>query len=617
MALKVKMMTGVFMDIRGAVGDLVFAHMREEGKRFETVLMEEEEALFLEWFARWVRLIGMNPDPDWPGHFYDFRGAFVAGVSPRLEAPIVYILGVPIELEGKWHWPDRFKMVGHPTLGGGVEACHRGRFRMPKETPENKPFRMAYAFCDDAWRRLVWWKRKRWFKEAWPKGVCPHSAFMTFNLRRRLCGLPILEIPGKLRTIPSDRACPVAVKENRWGHWRHQDDFGWVKGEAGEGFEVGDPRGAYKKTFEDWILAAPIYGDRGPGEPPEMMTSRIFFRTNEGFMLNQDGEDGLWIDFAVEGMSVMLDGWLIAYCGDTVEGFECVQPCGPIDVIKQSWHDIIISQMVWSKTEFSGVALWDGMNFEEFMDKKNVEWRGYVKGRGVGLRADWPDDAGEAEYEELAGKTIYPAVAGWATGAVMLRALPGPNEGAEVPLAKIEDSDDVRFCFTVEEVKELELTSLKNGCVQIPPTAGWWSVNLVDEWWKVQTSDDVRLVWSCSGGYEEYAPSVGFMFDVPEWERVLSIHIEHEGFALGGIGDQENLLTGYIRDFEHWEWRKIFEQNAGGDVVSTWSNALVSDWYVKNGTMWIRVFGPEFEEENGRSMHTDCIKAWAGYRWHD
>lgn len=610
MPLKVKMMTGVFMDIKGAAGDLVFAHMREEGRRFAVVLVEEEEVLFLEWFAYWGPKTGVNPDPDWPGHFYDWRGAFAAGISPSLYRKSRW------QVE-RWYWPDRFRMVGHPALGGGVEACHRGRFRVPKETPENKPYRMAYAFCDDAWRRLVWWKRKRWFKGAWPKGTCPHSAFMTFNMRRRLCGLPIMEIPGDLRTIPKDRSCPEAVKENRWGHWRHQDDFGWVKGAGGEGFEVGDPRGAHMKHFEDWILAAPIYGDREEGDPPEMMTSRIFFRTNEGFMLNQEGEDGAWIDVAVEGMSVMLDGWLIAYCGDSVEGFSCVQPCGPLEVEKQSWHDLIISQMVWDKTEFTGVVLWEGMNFEDFMDKKKIAWKGYVKGRGAGLRADWPSDAVAAGYEEIAGKSIYSAVAGWATGAGGLGTRPGPYEGVEVPLAKIADSDDIRFGFTVEDVRELEMISMKDGCVRIPPSGGWWSVDREDEYWKMETSDDVRHVWSCPYPFEDRAPSAEFKFDVPEHGKVISIEFEHEGFALGGEDEQENLCTGYVWDFEHWEWIKMFEHRAGADKVSIYRNEVIADWLTKNGVLMFRVFGPMFENGNGASMHTDFVKASAGYTWGD
>jgi len=194
--------------------------------------------------------------------------------------------------------------------------------------------------------------------------------------------------------------------------------------------------------------------------------------------------------------------------------------------------------------------------------------------------------------------------------------LPGPNEGGEVPLAKIEHSDDVRFGFTIEEVKELELCTLKNGCVQEPPIGGWWSVDLVADYWKVETSDDVRLVWSCSGGYEEYAPSVEFMFDVPEWERVVGIYVAHEGFALGGKGDEENRCRGYIWDFEHRKWIKMFEHSAGADKVSTYSNRVIADWLTKNGKVWIRVFGPEFEEENGRSMHTDFVGVTAGYTWH-
>ena len=61
-----------------------------------------DEAAFQRWYSDIAKKVGINPDPDDPQHFYDYRAAYKAGV-------------VPTEESG-WHWPSEFKREGHPRM---------------------------------------------------------------------------------------------------------------------------------------------------------------------------------------------------------------------------------------------------------------------------------------------------------------------------------------------------------------------------------------------------------------------------------------------------------------------------------------------------------------------
>lgn len=59
-----------------------------------------DEKAFQRWYAGIAKKTGLNPDPDDPRHFYDYRAAFQAGAKP----------------DSTGHWPSQFKRVGHPNL---------------------------------------------------------------------------------------------------------------------------------------------------------------------------------------------------------------------------------------------------------------------------------------------------------------------------------------------------------------------------------------------------------------------------------------------------------------------------------------------------------------------
>jgi len=59
-----------------------------------------DEAAFRNWYASVAKLQGLNPDPDAPEQFYDYRAAFRAGAKP----------------DATGHWPSDFKKPGHPNM---------------------------------------------------------------------------------------------------------------------------------------------------------------------------------------------------------------------------------------------------------------------------------------------------------------------------------------------------------------------------------------------------------------------------------------------------------------------------------------------------------------------
>ncbi len=67
-------------------------------------LPSQDEAQFQQWYATHAQQRGLNPDPDAPGQFYDYRAAFKAGAKP----------------DASGHWPSEFKKPGHENevVGG-------------------------------------------------------------------------------------------------------------------------------------------------------------------------------------------------------------------------------------------------------------------------------------------------------------------------------------------------------------------------------------------------------------------------------------------------------------------------------------------------------------------
>ncbi len=59
-----------------------------------------QESAFNLWYGRHAKKWGLDPNPDAPEHFYDYRAAFESGAEPNKEG----------------HWPSKFKKKGHPRM---------------------------------------------------------------------------------------------------------------------------------------------------------------------------------------------------------------------------------------------------------------------------------------------------------------------------------------------------------------------------------------------------------------------------------------------------------------------------------------------------------------------
>lgn len=67
-----------------------------------------QELEFQRWYKNMAAILGINPNPDDPRHFYDYRAAFQSGVRGP---------------DATGHWPSEFKLEGHPrTVIGGVDT---------------------------------------------------------------------------------------------------------------------------------------------------------------------------------------------------------------------------------------------------------------------------------------------------------------------------------------------------------------------------------------------------------------------------------------------------------------------------------------------------------------
>lgn len=60
-----------------------------------------DEADFQNWYRGAIRGTPINPNPDDPRHFYDYRSAYLSGVNGPNQTG---------------HWPSTFKLEGHPRM---------------------------------------------------------------------------------------------------------------------------------------------------------------------------------------------------------------------------------------------------------------------------------------------------------------------------------------------------------------------------------------------------------------------------------------------------------------------------------------------------------------------
>lgn len=61
---------------------------------------KQTESDFQAWYKYWSKKMNLDPDPDNPKHYYDYRSAWANDAKP----------------DSSGHWPSEFKREGHPRL---------------------------------------------------------------------------------------------------------------------------------------------------------------------------------------------------------------------------------------------------------------------------------------------------------------------------------------------------------------------------------------------------------------------------------------------------------------------------------------------------------------------
>lgn len=64
------------------------------------VIPSDDELKFQLWYQKYAKKLKLDPDPDNPEHYYDYRAAYKANAEP----------------DESGHWPSQFKLEGHPNL---------------------------------------------------------------------------------------------------------------------------------------------------------------------------------------------------------------------------------------------------------------------------------------------------------------------------------------------------------------------------------------------------------------------------------------------------------------------------------------------------------------------
>lgn len=93
------------------------------------VASHRPESEFQSWYEDMARRYDLNPNPDDPQQFYDYRSAFKAGASP----------------DATGHWPSTFKKPGHPNMVvGGFNVQTGERVAGTEQATEAELIRLGW-----------------------------------------------------------------------------------------------------------------------------------------------------------------------------------------------------------------------------------------------------------------------------------------------------------------------------------------------------------------------------------------------------------------------------------------------------------------------------------------
>ena len=87
------------------------------------------EVAFRSWYDEMARRHGLNPNPDAPEQFYDYRAAHKAGAKP----------------DATGHWPSDFKKPGHPNMVvGGFDVKTGQRVPGTRQASEQELIQLGW-----------------------------------------------------------------------------------------------------------------------------------------------------------------------------------------------------------------------------------------------------------------------------------------------------------------------------------------------------------------------------------------------------------------------------------------------------------------------------------------
>ncbi len=94
--------TGTLDELRAELTDIGTNISTDKATRKTTILSSEQEIAFQSEYAKISKELGLNPNPDDPKHFYNYRGLFKETGS--------------LEVGPQKHFPSKYKLPGHPNL---------------------------------------------------------------------------------------------------------------------------------------------------------------------------------------------------------------------------------------------------------------------------------------------------------------------------------------------------------------------------------------------------------------------------------------------------------------------------------------------------------------------
>jgi hypothetical protein len=153
-------------------------------------LSPDEEKKFQFWYKTWARKANINPNPDDPLHYYDYRAAYKAGVKPQIDPT-----------DKKYHWDSRFKDDEHPNRFVNGEDTKTGE---PESTED---YYKKYTEDFQKWNKLPT-KGKSWINYL-PEEIVKGSPFIQKMMA--ISGSPTAQAVGRAYQPVQENISPEKI----------------------------------------------------------------------------------------------------------------------------------------------------------------------------------------------------------------------------------------------------------------------------------------------------------------------------------------------------------------------------------------------------------------------